>query len=105
MLTSPDHRSPVSTFKQLPYYNQRTQDPEIPIVDSPDQMPAKIEQISRSGMGSEKSLGLPHRFKSPHSPLSHPGRFVQLLCSVIGIPVCDMDGLRNNLAMSNRVAA
>jgi hypothetical protein len=70
-----------------------------------DQVPAKIEQITNGGMGSEKSLSLPHRFESPHSPLSHPGCFVRLLCSVIGIPVCDMDGLRNNLAMSNWVAA
>jgi hypothetical protein len=44
-------RPRVSSNCSTPF-NERT-GPEIPIMFSPDQMPAKVEQLTNSGMGAE----------------------------------------------------
>lgn len=36
-------------------------------------MPAQIEQVLHSGMSTNESLSLPHRFEPPHPSLSNPG--------------------------------
>jgi len=50
-------------------------------------------------MGTQESLSLRYRLKlrdvgPPHPSLSDPGRLMRLLCSIVGIPVIDVDGLR-----------
>jgi len=44
-------RPGVSSNCSTPF-SERT-DPEIPIMFSPDQLPAKVEQVTNSGMGAE----------------------------------------------------
>ena len=58
---------------------------------SPNQVPTEIEQIADSSMSTQKSLGLPHRFKLTHPPFPHPSRFMRLLCSIICVPITDMN--------------
>ena len=50
-------------------------------------------------MGSDKSLSLSGRFKTPHPSFSHPGRFMRLLGPVILILFSTVDRLRYQLSM------
>ena len=70
-----------------------------------DQMPTQIEKVVDSGMGRHKSLRLLHRLEPPHTPLSHPRRFVRLLSPVILILLSTVDRSRNQLPMSNTVTS
>ena len=70
-----------------------------------DFMPTQVKQIGHSGMGTEKSLSLPYGFERPHPSLSHPGRFMGLLCPIILILLSTVDRFRNQLPMSNTIAA
>ena len=61
-------------------------------------------------MGVDESLGLPHRFESPgcrttHPSLSHPGRLVTLLSPIIFILLSTVYRARNQLPMSDTIAA
>ena len=50
-------------------------------------------------MSTQKSLSLRYRLKLTHPSLPYPGRLMRLLCSIVGIPVTDVDGFRYQLAM------
>ena len=54
-------------------------------------------------MYTQKPLSLPYRFESSHPPFPDPGRLMGLLCSIVCVPICDMDGLWNQLSMSNTI--
>ena len=69
------------------------------------QMPAKIEQIRYTSVGTKKPLCLPARFESPHPSLSHPSRLVPLLCPIVLIPLSAMYRLGNELTMSDSIAS
>lgn len=56
-------------------------------------------------MDCNKSLSLPNRLELPHTSLSDSSRLVRLLCSVIGVPVSDMDGFRNQLSMRDTITS
>ena len=56
-------------------------------------------------MGTQKSLSLPDRLELPHPSLSHPGHLMRLLCSIILILFSAVDGLWNQLSMSNTITA
>ena len=66
-------------------------------------MPSQVEQVVDSGMYTQKPLSLPYRFESSHPPFPDPGRLMGLLCSIVCVPICDMDGLWNQLSMSNTI--
>ena len=71
---------------------------------SPNQVSSSIEEIGYSSMRGYESLSLPRGLEPSHPTLPHCGRFTRLLCPVIGIPVCDMNGLRHHLAMNYEAA-
>ena len=93
----------VSGYCPAPF-SERTC-PQITVMLSPDQVPAKIEVICYSSMGGNESLGLLHRLKSPHPSLPHPGRLVRLFCPIILILLRAVNRLRNNLPMSHGITA
>jgi hypothetical protein len=55
-------------------------------------------------MDIQESLCLPRRLESTHAPLSHPGWLMRKLCSVVGIPGCDVNRVRGELSVCDRVA-
>jgi hypothetical protein len=56
-------------------------------------------------MGTQKLLSLTDRLEPSHHSLSHPGRFMGLLCPVIGISRIVMNNVRHKLTMSNAIAS
>ena len=56
-------------------------------------------------MYTKESLNLAGRFEPLHSSLSHPGRFMRLLCPIIRVPSCAMDSIRHQLTMCHTVAS
>ena len=85
-------------------------DPEIPIVFSPDQVTAQVEQIGYSSMSTQESLNLPHRLElrdvgPPHPPLSNPGRFMRLLRPIILILFSAVDRIGNQFSMGDSIAS
>jgi hypothetical protein len=56
-------------------------------------------------MCTQESLSLLHRFESSHPTLSHPGRFMGLLCPIIRILRSIVDYVRNQVSMSNAITA
>ena len=56
-------------------------------------------------MSTKEPLSLLDRFEPPHTPLSHPGRLMGLLSSIILILFCTVDRLWDKFAMSNTIAA
>ena len=58
-------------------------------------MPAKIEQIGYSRMGTQESLSLNNGFELPECRTTHPSlldavRFMGLLSPIVGMSVCDV---------------
>ena len=72
---------------------------------STDFVPSQIEQIRYCGMHTQESSSLPRWFKPSHHPLPHPGRLVWLFSAIIGIPISDVDHLRDYLSLGDRIAA
>ena len=70
-----------------------------------NQVPAQIEEIGYGSMSTQKSLGLVHRFESPHPSLSHSGRLVRLLGPIILTLFSTMDRLWHQLTMCNAIAS
>ncbi len=68
-----------------------------------NQMPSETEQIIEGGMGTQKSLRLTDGFEPSHPPLAHPGRFMRLLCPVVGILTGVMNDVRHQLSMSDSI--
>jgi hypothetical protein len=66
-------------------------------------MPPQVKQIRHSDMGTQRSLGLPDRFKLPHPSLPHPGRLMGLLCPVVGILRIIVDNIWHQLTVSNAI--
>ena len=58
-----------------------------------------------SGMCTQKSLGLPYRFESPHPSLPHPRRLVRLLCPIIGVLGTELDTPEPNCLVADSDAA
>jgi hypothetical protein len=56
-------------------------------------------------MDTQKSLSLLNRFEFTHPPLSHPGRLMRLLCSIILILFSAVDRLGYQLSMSYAITA
>ena len=67
-------------------------------------MPSQIEQIIDSGMSIQKPLSLPHCIAASPPSLHHPGRLMRLLCTIIGITFCKVDGLGDQLPVSYSIA-
>ena len=72
---------------------------------SPDQMATKVEKITDSRMGSEKSLCQPNRLESPHPSFPHPGRLMRLLHPIILIPFSTVDHIRHQFSMGDWITA
>jgi len=70
-----------------------------------DLVPTKIEEILDSSMGSHESLSLDNRLELSHPSLPHPGRLMRLLCPIIGVLICHVHRLRDDLSMCDRIAA
>ena len=69
-----------------------------------NQMPSQIEQVANGGMSTKEPLSLLDRFEPPHTPLSHPGRLMGLLSSIILILFSTMNHIWHQLPMSNAIA-
>ena len=70
----------------------------------PNQVPAKIEQVTDNRMCTHKTLSLSDRLESPHPPLSNPGRLMRLLGPIILILLSTVNRLWHELAMCNTIA-
>ncbi len=55
-------------------------------------------------MNSHKSLRLPGRLESPHTPLPHPSRLMGLLSPIILILLSAVNSLRYQLPVSDSIA-
>ena len=81
----------------------------MPIVFSPDQVTAQVEQTGYSSIGTQESLRLTRRLESSHTSLSNPSRLMRgaafrLLGPIIFILLSAVDCLRNQLPMSDTIA-
>jgi hypothetical protein len=56
-------------------------------------------------MSTQKSLSLSDRLESTHPTLSHPGRFMRLLCPIILTLFSAVDCLRHQLSMRYSIAS
>jgi hypothetical protein len=56
-------------------------------------------------MSAQESLSLPHRFKLPHHPLSHPGRLMRLLRPIVRVTISNMDRFKKQRLMSNTITS
>jgi hypothetical protein len=70
-----------------------------------NQVPPQVEQVVDGRIDTQGALGLPHCFESTHAPLSHPRRLMGKLCSIVGIPGCVVNRIRDQLSMCDPIAA
>ena len=62
-----------------------------------NKMSTQVEHIGECSMGNHKSLRLPGRLESPHTPFPDPSRLMGLLSTIILILLSAVDRLRRFL--------
>jgi hypothetical protein len=73
-------------------------------------MSTQVEEVMDSSMGTQKSLSLtdrlePSECRTTHHSLSHPGRLMRLLCSIVGISSIVVNNVRYKFSTSNTITA
>jgi hypothetical protein len=56
-------------------------------------------------MNTQKSVGVTDRLEPSHHALSHPGRLMGLLCTIIGVLRIVMNNIRHKLPMCDSITA
>jgi len=77
--------------------------PEFSIILGFGKVSSQIEQIVDGAVSIEEPLSLPYRFEPSHHPLSHPGRFMGLLCTIVRVPISDMGCFRDQPPMCDSI--
>ena len=68
-------------------------------------MPTQVEEITDSGMSTQKSLSLLYRFEFSHPSLPYSGGLMGLPCPIIGILLCTVDRLWYQPSMGDTIAS